>query len=169
MDIPPIVQHGLPCNRVRSCIGGRATRNSLFSNLPCALSFLLFASVLCPLISALCYPIAAPCSLLSAFCFLLCVLEISARMSHNWTTQCSSVSPRDETNSLFRVESCKLLFCASLYKTGDAKIVDFKQHDVDLVTHHLTIHLRGKHKDLCIRVLCRPHIVLQILDCICSS
>ena len=132
---------------------------------PCCSSL----SVLCPLISALCSPIAAPCSLLSAFCFLLCVLEITARMSHNWTTQCSCVSPCDETNSLFRVETCMLPSCASLHSTGDAKIVDFKYHDVDLVTNQLTIQLRGTNKDLCIRVSSRPHIALQILDCICSS
>ena len=161
-------QHGLPCNRVRACIAGRATRNCWFSNLLGAFSLLLFAFVLCPLIAPLCSPIAAPCSLPSAFCFLLCVLEITARMSHNWTAQCSCVSPCDETSSLFRVETCMLPSCASLHSTRDAKIVDFKYHDVDVVPCQLT-QFRGTNKDLCIRVSSRPHVALQILDCICWS
>ena len=62
-----------------------------------------------------------------------------------------------------------LLSCAVLYEVGDAKIVHSKYYDVDLATNQLTIHLRGENKDLCIRVLSRPHIALKILDWICSS
>ena len=43
-----------------------------------------------------------------------------------------------------------LLSCASLYETGDAKIVDSKHYDLDLQLIELTIHLRGENEDVCI-------------------
>ena len=136
-------QHGLSCNSVRACIAGRATRICWFSCLLGALSLPLVVLVFCPLIAQRCFPIAVPCASPSVFCFLLCVLQITARMSHNWTAQASCVSLCNETRSLLRVESCMLLSCVSFHSSGGVNIVDLKYNDVDLVPHQVLFDFEG--------------------------